>query len=203
MKKPAIKAMRRGGFTLLEVLLVVAILALLAAVVAPNLIATQKRAQVDLAHNEIAMLEDILSLYFQQNGAYPSTEQGLDALVKEPEEKPIPRSWAGPYVDDPKKLDDPWNSPYEYAYPGEFNKEDKPDIWSLGPDGEEETEDDIGNWTTDEEGDDDYENFDEDLDSDRGDRGGARSDSGARSERRGRSSGNGSERSRSRSNRVD
>ena len=190
MKKPAMKSMRRGGFTLLEVLLVVGILALLAAIVAPNLIGTQKRAQVDMARNEIAILEDILALYFQQNGVYPSSEQGLDALVTEPEEKPIPRSWAGPYLDDAKKLDDPWNSRYEYAYPGEFNEQDKPDIWSLGPDGEEDTEDDIGNWSTDEEVDDEYEDFDEDLDSDRGDR-------------RGRSSGDRSERSRGRGSRVD
>ncbi len=200
MKKPAMKNMRRGGFTLLEVLLVVGILALLAAIVAPNLIGTQRRAQIDMARNEIAIIEDILALYFQQNGVYPSSEQGLDALVREPEEKPIPRSWAGPYLDDARKLDDPWNSPYEYAYPGEFNDQNKPDIWSLGPDGEEGTEDDIGNWSTDEElGDeyDDFDDFDEDLDSDRGDRGSDRGD------RRGRSSGGRSERSGGRGSRVD
>jgi len=200
MKKPAMKNMRRGGFTLLEVLLVVGILALLAAIVAPNLIGTQRRAQIDMARNEIAIIEDILALYFQQNGVYPSSEQGLDALVREPEEKPIPRSWAGPYLDDARKLDDPWNSPYEYAYPGEFNDQNKPDIWSLGPDGEEDTEDDIGNWSTDEElGDeyDDFDDFDEDLDSDRGDRGSDRGD------RRGRSSGGRSERSGGRGSRVD
>jgi len=126
------------------VLLVVGILALLAAIVAPRLIGTQRRAYIDTAKSQIAMLDDVLELYYQQNGCYPTTEQGLQALMVKPEDPPIPRNWAGPYLEE-GELVDPWGSPYQYAYPGEHNT-DKPDIWSLGPDGEDGTEDDIGNW---------------------------------------------------------
>jgi general secretion pathway protein G len=187
MRKHAPKRKRRSGFTLLEVLLVVGILALLAAVVAPNLIGTQKRAQVDMARNQISILEDVLALYYQQNGVYPSTEQGVDALITEPEEKPTPRAWSGPYLDG-KQLNDPWNSPYQYAYPGEFNKESKPDLWSFGPDGEEETDDDIGNWQIEEALEDDYPD--------------AKSDRDGRTDRRSRDSDNRSDSSRT-SSRVE
>lgn len=160
MKKQPVRNQRRGGFTLLEVLLVVGILALLAAIVAPRMLGTQKRAQVDVTKSQIAMLDDTLQLYVQQNGSFPVTEQGLEALVREPEVEPLPRSWAGPYLEE-GTLIDPWNNPYQYAYPGEHN-EDRPDIWSFGPDGEDATEDDIGNWRSTDE----YRE-DEDLGGDR------------------------------------
>lgn len=134
----------RAAFTLLEVLLVVAILALLAAVVAPRLIGTQKQAQIDTTRSQISMLDDVLDLYCQQNGAYPSTDQGLNALMEEPTEDPIPKAWAGPYLKD-RELVDPWGNPYQYAFPGDRNR-DKPDIWSLGPDSEDGSDDDLGNW---------------------------------------------------------
>lgn len=135
----------RRGFTLLELLLVVGILVMLAAFALPSFMGTQKQAQVDAATSQIRIFEDALKLYQSQNGMFPTTEQGLNALVEKPEDEPVPTKWAGPYFED-ANVTDPWGSEYQYANPGEHNGDKKPDIWSLGPDREDGTDDDIGNW---------------------------------------------------------
>lgn len=140
----------RKGFTLLELLLVVGILVMLAAFALPSFMGTQKQAQIDTTTTQIGAFEDALRLYQSQNNTYPSTEQGLKALAEKPEEDPIPKRWAGPYMTE-TEINDPWGNPYQYAFPGEHNEKKKPDIWSFGPDGEEGTDDDIGNWKSDDE----------------------------------------------------
>jgi general secretion pathway protein G len=140
---------RRSGFTLLELLLVVGILVMLAAFALPSFLGTQEQAQKDAVGTQVKMFENVLNVYRTQNGTFPSTDQGLRALLVKPEEDPVPKKWAGPYLSD-ENLSDPWGFEYQYAYPGEHNVKKKPDIWSVGPDGEEGTEDDIGNWKAEE-----------------------------------------------------
>ena len=141
----------RGGFTLLELLLVVGILVMLVAFALPSFMGTQQQAQKDAVTSQIGMFEDTLRLYQSQNNVFPTTEQGLMALIEEPEDDPVPRRWAGPYIEDDEIPLDPWGNEYQYAFPGEHNENRKPDIWSFGPDGEDGTEDDIGNWKSEEE----------------------------------------------------
>lgn len=141
----------RAGFTLLELLLVVGILVMLAAFALPSFMGTQKQAQVDLARSQINTFEKTLSLYQSQNNMFPTTDQGLLALIEEPEDDPVPTSWAGPYLDADEVMTDPWGSEYQYAFPGEHNGDRKPDIWSMGPDREDGTDDDIGNWKQEDE----------------------------------------------------
>jgi general secretion pathway protein G len=132
----------------LELLLVVGILVMLAAFALPSFMGTQKQAQIDSVTAQIALFEDALRLYQSQNNVFPTAEQGLQALMEKPEEDPIPKRWAGPYLTEATVLD-PWGNEYRYSYPGEHNKDKKPDIWSVGPDGEDGSEDDIGNWKAD------------------------------------------------------
>ena len=129
------------GFTLIEVMVVVAILGLLAAMVVPNLIGRDEEARVNKAKQDISALENALDLYRLDNFAYPSTDQGLEALVKKPTGTPEPKRYKqGGYI---KKLPmDPWGNPYQYLKPGTHSDTD---IYSFGPD-QTPSEDDIGNW---------------------------------------------------------
>ena len=97
----------------------------------------EKRVQADIAVFTIA-----LNLYRQDSGTFPSTEQGLSALVRKPTSGSVPRSYT-PYMKDDQL--DPWGKPYGYRWPAQKNA-GKPDIWSSGPDQIDGTEDDIGNW---------------------------------------------------------
>lgn len=145
MKAPRGRRSSRGGFTLVEILLVVVILAMIAAFTVPNLLDTQQGASIDMTKNQVKELDKYLKLYRTQNNTYPSTEQGLKALVEKPEGDPSPRKWGQIIEELPM---DPWGNEYKYAFPGEHNGEKKPDIWSNGPDMQEGTEDDIGNWAS-------------------------------------------------------
>jgi general secretion pathway protein G len=136
-------AVQRRGFTLVEILLVVVILAMIAAFAVPSLLGTQEQAQIDLASSSVKNLDRMFKLYRQSNNAYPSTEQGLKALVEKPEGEPVPKKWVALLEE---LAPDPWGHEFKYAFPGEHNGEKKPDIWSVGPDGQEGTDDDIGNW---------------------------------------------------------
>jgi general secretion pathway protein G len=132
----------QAGFTLLEVLIAIALLAAIAGLLVSNLdrILGGGREQVAQLFVE-ETLETPLTAYRVNMGRYPSTEDGLEALLKKPSDEAV--NWRGPYV---KKINpDPWGTPYQYRYPGEHN-EAAFDLWSLGPDGVE-SEDDIGNWT--------------------------------------------------------
>jgi general secretion pathway protein G len=136
----AVKNVR--GFTLLEVMVVIVILGILASMVVPNLMGSQERANMQKAVSDINALETSLSMYKMDNYKYPSTEQGLEALVTETDIEPAPRRFPeGGYV---KRLPkDPWGSEYQLLNPGEHGNMD---VFSMGPDGEPGTDDDIGNW---------------------------------------------------------
>ncbi|RHW77965.1 type II secretion system major pseudopilin GspG [Colwellia sp. RSH04] len=130
------------GFTLLEVMVVIVILGILASMVVPNLMGSQERANMQKAVSDVTALETSLSLYKMDNYDYPTTEQGLEALVVQTDIEPLPRRFPEDgYI---KRLPkDPWGNEYVLLNPGE---QSKMDVFSVGPDGEAGTEDDIGNW---------------------------------------------------------
>lgn len=136
---------RQQGFTLLEIMVVIVILGLLVAVVAPNVLQNQDKAMVQKAQADVAILEQALDMYKLDNFVYPTTEQGLEALVSMPQSPPEPKRYnSNGYI---KRLPtDPWGNPYQYLQPGQ----NKPvDVYSLGADGElggEGLAADIGNW---------------------------------------------------------
>ncbi|KPF69815.1 type II secretion system protein GspG [beta proteobacterium AAP99] len=110
-------ARRARGFTLIEIMVVVSILAILAALVIPNVIGQSDDAKRKAAAVEIGTLKRALQMYYLDNGRYPSTEQGLQALVIKPTVAPIPNNWkAGGYLE--KLNPDPWKNPYQYVNPG-------------------------------------------------------------------------------------
>ena len=138
----------QGGFTLIEILVVVVILGILASIIVPKIMKRPEEARRTKAKIDIKAIETALNLYRLDNGVYPSTEQGLDALVTKPTTGIIPKNWKEEgYLDkDPK---DPWGNPYVYLSPGlhtEF------DLESYGADGVEEGEGkdaDVENWNLD------------------------------------------------------
>lgn len=143
MRRKIQSARRRRGFTLLEVLLVVAILVALAAIAVPRLIGVQESAKIDEAKLQVNALDSAFGLYNAKFSAFPTSEQGISALAIQP--NPAPEGWF-PLLKEASKLD-PWGAPYNYQYPGSRNSLG-PDIWSNGPDRQANTADDIGNWPT-------------------------------------------------------
>jgi general secretion pathway protein G len=141
------KVRSNQGFTLLEIIVVVAIIAILAAYIAPKVAGRVDDARISKAKSDIRVLESSLELYKLDNFVYPSGEQGLDALVNKPSGENL-RNWRdGGYI---KKLNkDPWGNEYHYAYPGSNGEFD---VYSLGSDnavGGEGDAADIGNWNLD------------------------------------------------------
>ncbi len=131
----------QSGFTLIEIMVVVIILGVLAALVVPKMMDRPEAARITKARSDIRALESALNLYKLDNYQYPSTDQGLQALVEKPSGSPEPRNWKqGGYVARLPK--DPWQNPYQYLSPGVRGAID---IFSLGPDGQS-SDDDIGNW---------------------------------------------------------
>ena len=129
------------GFTLIEVMVVVVILAILAAAIVPNIMNKPDAARITAAKGDVRTLENAASMYKLDNYAYPSTDQGLEALVTKPSGSPEPKHYnKGGYVKKIKK--DPWSQPYQYLSPGVHGDID---IYSLGPD-QQPSDDDIGNW---------------------------------------------------------
>jgi general secretion pathway protein G len=130
------------GFTLLEVMIVLVIIGIIASMVVPNLMGSQDTAREQKAVIDIGSLETALGMYRSQNYNYPTTEQGLEALVSQTDVEPLPRRFPeGGYI---RRLpQDPWGNDYQLLNPGENGKID---IFSMGPDGEQGTDDDIGNW---------------------------------------------------------
>jgi general secretion pathway protein G len=142
-KQPAVsQAMQDSkGFTLIEVMVVVVILSILAAIVVPKIMDRPEQARVTKAKNDIRALEAALNLYRLDSMIYPTTDQGLEALVTEPTDAPEPKNWnEGGYID--RLPLDPWGNPYLYLNPG---AQGTIDIYSTGLDPQSE-EDDLGNW---------------------------------------------------------
>lgn len=133
---------RSGGFTLIEIMIVVVILAILAAIIVPNVINKPAQARMTRARTDIQGIVSALNLYKLDNYTYPTTEQGLKALVKKPTVAPIPRNWHQYLTKIPK---DPWGEPYHYVYPGSHGEPF--DVWSDGPPGSQGKQ--IGNWNLD------------------------------------------------------
>ena len=141
---------RKGGFTLIEVLLVAGILAVLAAFAIPSLIGRARKAERMIAKAAIGRngpIAKALESYKWDVGRYPSTDEGLDALLAKKDQVDEER-YDGPYIVN-DEIKDPWNQPFEYRSPGEFHEEGY-DLWSRGPDGQDdggkEGSDDIKNW---------------------------------------------------------
>ena len=136
------KKRRAGGFTLIELMIVLFILGLLAALVAPRLMGRVGKAKQKTAQAQIQLLSTALDLFHLDVGRYPATEEGLKALREKPENLP---SWGGPYLD--KSVpNDPWGRPYVYKFPGEHGPYDLYSRGADGADGGEGENQDITNW---------------------------------------------------------
>jgi general secretion pathway protein G len=137
-----------AGFTLIEVMVVVVILGILAAVVVPRIMDRPDEARIIKAKNDLRVLQSQLNLYKLDNFDYPSTDQGLDALVSKPAGSPEPPNWKqGGYIE--RLPQDPWGRTYQYLNPGQHGSVD---IYSLGRDGAlggEGSDADIGTWNLD------------------------------------------------------
>lgn len=134
--------LNKSGFTLIEIMMVVIIIAALSAMVIPRLSGRSEQAKVAVAKSDIeAHLATALKLYELENGSFPSTEQGLDALRSKPNTSPVPANWNGPYIE--KEPVDPWGRKYVYQSPGKHRPDY--DLSSKGKD-EQSSDDDISNW---------------------------------------------------------
>ncbi|TDR70752.1 type II secretion system major pseudopilin GspG [Paludibacterium purpuratum] len=136
---------RQRGFTLIEIMVVIVILGVLGALIVPKVMGRPDEARIVAAKQDINALMQALKLYRLDNGRYPTTAQGLSALVQKPSLPPEPRNWKpGGYLE--RLPEDPWGTPYRYANPGTHGEVD---LWSLGADGQpggEGVNADIGNW---------------------------------------------------------
>ena len=137
----------RHGFTLIEVMVVIAVIAMLAALVGPNVFRNVGTAQDAAARSQIELLGAALDSYRLDNGRYPTTGQGLASLRAAPTINPLPNNWRGPYLRKEVPLD-PWRNPYIFLSPGDVNPTSY-DLLSLGADGEyggEEENLDVVSW---------------------------------------------------------
>ena len=138
MNRPA-----RTGFTLVEVMVVVVILGILAVLIVPRVLGRTDEARIAAAKHDITALMQSLKLYHLDNGRYPTSEQGLQALVTRPQGAPVPSNWK-PYLD--KLPRDPWGNPYQYLNPGVHGEID---VFSFGADGQpggSGVDAEIGSW---------------------------------------------------------
>lgn len=136
---------KQQGFTLIEILVVVAILAILGALIVPKIMDRPNDARVAAAKQDILAIESAMKLYKLDNGRYPTSEQGVKALVEKPAAAPVPNNWkSGGYLE--KLPNDPWGNPYLFLSPG---LKGEIDIVSYGADGQaggEGYDADIGSW---------------------------------------------------------
>lgn len=142
MQKNVLKIQRVAGFTLIEVMVVVVILGILAAIIVPKIMSRPEQARMVKVKQDILAIQSALDLYKLDNGLYPTTDQGLEALVKKPTSDPIPRNWKseGYLAQVPT---DPWSEPYQY-----INENEQLKIFSYGPKGKAGNSE-IGNWNID------------------------------------------------------
>ena len=142
ISRPGRRSARRA-FTLVELLLVLVILGTLAAIVLPKFTGTTERARKTQAQTQISTFKTALDMFETDNGYYPKGKNGLTDLIQQPREA---QSWHGPYLQSESGIpEDPWGHPYIYVCPGKHNPSSY-DIYSMGPDGREATDDDITNW---------------------------------------------------------
>jgi general secretion pathway protein G len=133
----------QGGFTLIELMIALVIIGIMGALIVPNVMGYLDKAKVTAAQSDINNIVQGLKMYKATNGRYPTTEQGLKALVVRPTVGPIPPAWMQQL---PKLPNDPWGQPYQYVMPG---LKGEVDVFSLGADGSPGGEDinaDIGSW---------------------------------------------------------
>lgn len=144
---PVRRSVRRRGMSLMEVLIVIVILGVLAALVVPNFFGAQDKAMRDTALAQVRSgLNGSVELFRANCGRYPTTEEGLAALLTKPESEDIAEKWSGPYVKEGQIPLDPWGRQYNYRSPGEYNRETY-DLWSSGKNGQSGDDDDVVNWT--------------------------------------------------------
>ena len=136
---------RDAGFTLIEIMVVIAIIGILATLIVPKIMGRPDEARAIAAKHDVGTLVQAFKLYRLDIGRYPTTEQGVKALVEKPTSEPVPQNWkAGGYLDSVPK--DPWGNPYQYANPGTRSEID---VYSFGADGKPGgagSDADIGNW---------------------------------------------------------
>ena len=134
------------GFTLIEIMIVIVIMGILASLIVPKIMGRPDEARIIAAKQDMASTLQALKLYKLDNQRYPTTEQGLQALVTKPAVSPVPSNWKGSgYLE--KLPKDPWGNPYQYLYPGIHSELD---VFSLGADGAtggEGNDADIGSWS--------------------------------------------------------
>jgi general secretion pathway protein G len=143
----ASRAARARGFTLIEIMVVITILGILAALIVPRVVGRTDDARIAAAKQDIAQIMGALKLYRLDNGRYPSTEQGLRALIEKPSTEPVPNNWKqGGYLERNSLPKDPWGKEYQYLSPG---LRGEVDVFSFGRDGQsggEGPDAEIGSW---------------------------------------------------------
>jgi general secretion pathway protein G len=137
------KPSRQRGFTLVELLLVLTILAILAGIVLPKFTGSTEKARIAAAKTDISTFKTALSMFEVDNGCFPKGRNGLQDLMVKPS---YAQNWKAPYLDTDRIPPDPWGRPYVYENPGHHNPSGY-DVYSLGPNGKGGNEA-IGNWTS-------------------------------------------------------
>jgi general secretion pathway protein G len=132
----------QSGFTLIEIMLVVVIIGILMTIVVVKFGGRQEEARINAARADLKSYGTALGLFELDTGAYPNTEQGLQALITQPSNS---TGWKGPYIESNTLRNDPWGNPYVYKFPGE-KRPFSYDLYSFGPNKVEGGDDDIGNW---------------------------------------------------------
>ena len=147
MKSPlfyrSVRKYSRRGFTLIEMLIVLTIMGLLMGIVIYNMVGVGETAKTQKVQSDLLSFKELLAAYQLESMTLPTTEQGLKVLWVKPTIEPIPQHWRA--MLDGDETVDPWGHIYQYRYPGKHNP-DRYDIFSMGPDGQPDTQDDLGNW---------------------------------------------------------
>lgn len=142
---PAQRMRHEAGFTLIEIMVVIAIIGILATLIVPNIMGRPDEARITAAKHDVGSINQALKLYRLDIGRYPTTEQGLRALVEKPSAEPIPQNWkTGGYLSQVPK--DPWGNIYTYSNPGTRGEIDVISYGADGKPGGAGTDADIGNW---------------------------------------------------------